>query len=201
MNSQYAMVLYSKSFSSDLMSAERNENLIQKLKDSGFLGDFFSKSYFDENNHKVQKRGYLIGEHFLKIVTFLGCSPHLAIELPEKIADWKNFCYLEIRQHQSPYFFKGLNRPKASCPHCQSRLALSLSDMEQWQVGTMDTRCPKCQNSSLVENLKWRHSAGFGLLFIVIHSVYPSEAVPTEKLLGLLNIDTPDVWDYFYYEQ
>ncbi len=65
----------------------------------------------------------------------------------------------------------------------------------------MNSRCPKCQKSSLVEKLKWCHSAGFGQLFIIIHSVYPSEAVPTEQLLNLLHLDTSDIWDYFYYEQ
>ncbi len=65
MDSQYAMVLYSKSLSLEPITNERSEDTIQRLKDSGFLGDYFSKQFFDEKKQEVKKTGYLIGENFL----------------------------------------------------------------------------------------------------------------------------------------
>ncbi|MCW8928980.1 MAG: zinc-ribbon domain-containing protein [Gammaproteobacteria bacterium] len=203
MKSHYAMILYPLKKSAQKFSAENEvikskESMIAQLTEEGFLGDYFSVIL---EGQEEKQTGYLVGDNFLKLVTFLGCSPHLSLTLPEDNSDWHHFCHVEIQEHSSPVFMKGLNTLKCSCPQCKSRLSIPLSKMQQWTPDSMEILCPKCQHLSLVEDLKWRHSAGFGSFFIVIHSVYPSEAVPTEKLMNLLSLDYSMDWDYFYYEQ
>ena len=200
MNSQYGMVFYPKNVCFQKIASENSNQILAGLNNEGFLGEFFSIHY---EGQKEAQTGYLIGDNFLKLITFLGCSPHLAVSPPETLSDWAHFCHIEIQQHQSPVFFKGLNNSRSSCPRCKSRVANILPDMEQWQPGAMRITCPKCHQSSLVEALNWRHSAGFGTFFIIIHSVYPSEAVPTEQLLEILRRESGsfELWDYFYYEQ
>lgn len=200
MKSQYAMVLYPQdslieSFF-EKKSGINKEQLIEKLTNDGFLGDFFCVNY----DGQEEQTGYFIGDNFLKLITFLGCSPHLAVALPKEISDWNHFCHIELQQFQSPKFFKGLNRPKCSCSQCKSRLTLKLSDLDSWTPGSMKMTCSKCQYVERVEELNWRHSAGFGAFFIVVHSVYPSEAIPTEQLMMLLKQNSLNQWDYFYYE-
>jgi hypothetical protein len=77
-----------------------------------------------------------------------------------------------------------------------------LPEMQQWIPDSMHIVCPKCHQTSLVENLNWRHSAGFGTFFIIIHSIYPNEAVPTDQLLNIFKHESGsfEPWDYFYYE-
>ncbi len=223
MKSQYAMILYPQTvYSQDScsrdycshapcsrdycsqapcsreVSPEDKKQIIAGLKEEGFLGEFFSVGY----DGQEEQTGYLIGDNFLKLITFLGCSLHLAVTIPENSSDWKHFCHIEIQQYPQPRFFKGLNIPKCSCPQCKSRIVKSLPEMDQWQPGSLQIVCPKCQQTSLVEELNWCHSAAFSSLIIIIHSVYPSEAIPTEKIMKILNATYLDEkWDYFYYEQ
>ena len=200
MNSQYGMVFYPQNACFQNIGSETRNQMLAGLSNEGFLGEFFSIRY---EGQKEAQTGYLIGDKFLKLITFLGCSPHLAVSPPEKIADWGNFCHIEIQQYQSPVFFKGLNNSRNSCPQCKSRVAKMLPKMEQWEPDSMHIVCPKCHQTSLAEDLNWRHSAGFGTFFIIIHSVYPHEAVPTEQLLNIFRhaSDSFEQWDYFYYER
>lgn len=189
MNSLYGLVFYPRALD---YQTKDTEQLISRLQTDGFIGNFFESQ---------GQTGYLIGEDFLKLVTFLGCAPHIEVTPPEHKKDWGNFCYIEIKLFQHPRYFKGLNKPKCSCPHCKSRIVQALPDMEQWTVGAQQLVCPKCQQSTLTEQLNWRHGAGFGQFFIVVNSVYPNEAVPTDKLMGLLKSANNETWDYFYFEQ
>lgn len=197
MNSQYGMVFYLQNAGFQNIGSENSNQVLAGLSNEGFLGEFFSIRY---EGQKEAQTGYLIGDKFLKLITFLGCSPHLAVSPPEKIADWGNFCHIEIQQYQSPIFFKGLNNSRSSCPQCKSRVAKTLPEMQQWVPDSMHIVCPKCHQTSLAEDLNWRHSAGFGTFFIIIHSIYPNEAVPTEQLLSLFKLESSENWDYFYYE-
>lgn len=192
MNSQYGLVFCPRSGKS-----EGNEQLLDKLFNTGFLGEPFSLQYEGQSK---QQTGYLTGENFLKLITFLGCSPQLAVVPPNEYSQWHHFCHIEIQQHQSPRYYKGLKHSKCSCPQCQSRVSKVLPDLAQWSPGSLQLVCPKCQQKTLVEDLSWRHSAGFGSLFIIIHSIYPSEAVPSDRLMELLNSGPFQDWDYFYYE-
>ncbi len=195
MNSQYDMVFYPQDL--EYVPGALNE-LLSNLKTAGFIGDSFA---VPSSNKKSEPKGYLIGEDFLKLITFLGCSPHIEVTPSESMTDGGNFCYIEILQFQKPKYFKGLNHPKCSCPQCKSRVTKVLPELEQWIPDSQWVSCPKCRQNTLTENLNWRHSAGFGQFFIVVHSIYPNEAVPTDKLMNLLRSVSHKDWDYFYYEQ
>ncbi|WP_214660552.1 hypothetical protein [sulfur-oxidizing endosymbiont of Gigantopelta aegis] len=199
------MVFYPQPIGLNNLSQAAVEQILTALSDAGFLGDFFTKEYANETN-EVQS-GYLIGSDFLQLITFLGCAPHIEIVIPEEASAWKQFCHIEIQQYQQSIYYKGLNNPKCSCPHCTARVAKNLPDSfkhdSQWQANKLYIECPKCHEKSLVENLNWRHSGGFGAFFIVVNSIYPNEAVPTEKLLQILQQASKGVfasWDYFYSE-
>lgn len=189
------MVFYSK----NLEYVPENVNaLLTSLQMDGFIGEPFSSVFKQQTE---TQSGYLIGREFLKLITFLGCSPHIAVTPPEQLTDWGNFCYIEIQHFQAPKYFKGLNQPKFSCPLCKSRVTGALPELQQWLPGSQAVICPKCQQTTLAENLNWRHGGGFGRFFIVVNSIYPNEAVPTDKLMSLLNSVSGEDWDYFYFEQ
>lgn len=189
MSSRYGLVFYPRAL--DYQPKSINQ-FLARLQSGGFIGSFFQSN---------GRSGYLIGDDFLKQVTFLGCAPHIEVSPPEQMAAWGNFCYIEIRQFQSPHYFQGLNHLKCSCPYCQSRVVKALPDMAQWAANSQPVICPKCQQASLIENLNWRHGAGFGQFFIVVNSIYPNEAVPTDNLMAILYSACDVSWDYFYFEQ
>jgi hypothetical protein len=173
-------------------SAQSCDGLVTELSSAGFTGERFTAH---------GKEGYLIGDKFLQLITFLGCAPHIEISPPENPEQWHQFCHIEFQRHSSAHFFKGLNNPKCACPECKARVTALLPDMLDWQPGTKSLTCPKCQTSSLTEQLNWRHGGGFGQFFIVVHSVYPNEAVPTDQLMSLLKTSSGFAWDYFYFER
>jgi len=201
--SQYDMIFYPQELDLSPASLKADEppeldHLIRQLQTEGFIGNYFSTRYAP---HKETLSGYFIGDNFLKLITFLGCSPHIEVVIPEQIEQWRSFCYIEIQYQHSPVFFKGLNKPKCSCPVCRARITQALPDMQQWTPAASQVVCPKCQTTSWLEDLNWRHSAGFGQLFLIVHSVYPNEAVPTDKLMNLLDSEVFKNWEYFYSEE
>lgn len=193
MKSNYGMVFYPENHK---FVPENRDALLVSLQSEGFIGDFFLVN----ENQQDEQSGYLIGEEFLKLITFLGCSPQIQVTPPKTISEWGNFCYIEIQQFGKPRYFKGLNQPKCSCPQCKSRVTRALPSMAEWLPGIQQVICPKCGQVTLTENLNWRHGAGFGQLFIVVHSIYPNEAVPTDKLMRLLLSASNQTMNYFYFE-
>ena len=188
------MTRYGLAFCPTLLtySPPLEQEFIAELQKEGFIGETF-------NAH--QQNGYLIGDHFLKLITFLGCSPHIEVSPPAQLSDWHKFCYVEIQSFDTPQYFKGVNTPKCSCPHCRARVSQVLSELESWAPGQQALVCPKCQENSPVENLNWRHGAGFGRFFLIVNSIYPNEAVPADRLMNLLADSTRQPWDYFYFER
>ena len=189
MMNQYGLVFCPKSVG---FCPDNPELLVRQLQEDGLIG-----KNFQANQHE----GYLIGQDFLKLITFLGCSPNIEVEPPEQLSDWGNFCHIDIQIFDEPQFFKGLNKPKCSCPHCRSRVTQALPDMTSWTPEAELLTCPKCGEQTLTEHLNWRNGAGFGRFFIVVNSVYPNEAVPTDKLMSILKSASNEIWNYFYFEK
>ncbi len=199
LSSRYGLIFHAEN---PLFTPVDRDRFIEQLQTAGFIGEFFQSA---------QHQGFLIGDEFLKLITFLGCSPKIALQPPQNRHDWINFCYIELKQLARPIFVSGLKRLKCCCCRCKSRIeplkfaseecAQTNSFTDQWSSGTQSIQCPECHHNALLEELNWKHSAGFGQFFIIIHSVYPHEAVPADKLLDLLQILTRQTWQYFYFEQ
>lgn len=188
MGIQYGMAFYPKSLN---FKPKDSDEFVSKLQADGFIGVPFRSN---------QQQGFLIGDDFFKLITFLGCSPNIETTPPEQLSDWGNFCYIEIQTFTSPQYFKGLNLPKCSCPNCTSRVAKLLPELSQWCPESQSITCPKCQQNNLIENLNWRHGAGFGQFIIKVNSIFPNEAVPTDRLVHMLDSISDVHWDYFYFE-
>ena len=196
MSSQYAMVFYPEDAALAVRSVQYKTQLLSGLTEAGFLGTALSSAALHQ---PIDYEAYLPGEHFFQFITFMGCSPQLVVTPPENDSEWSQFCHIEIKQYQNPQFLKGLNKLKYTCPKCKSRPG-ELPDLRQWSAGELSVCCKKCRKLTLVENLNWRHSAAFANFKLIIHSVYPHEAIPAEKFLGHLKQYTDEQWNYFYSE-
>ena len=144
------------------------------------------------------QRRYLIGEHFLQLVTFLGCAP--AIELEPPVNGHAEFVHVGISDiYPAPQFIADSQDVLPRCPYCRKRYKDWQSAIQSWQIdATYQTQCPTCHERLSPMQLDWRQSAGFGHFFISIFNIYPREAIPTEALLRALNKATDQSWDYFY---
>lgn len=165
------------------------ERLIQKLIQSGFIGEEFNIGEY---------KACLAGESFLKMITFLGCSPQIELTPPTK-ENWHNFCHIQIQYFEQPVYYKGMSRIRCSCSKCGARIIEKLPYLSDWKPEKQTIECPKCQEILPVEKLNWRQGAGFGQFFITVHNIFPNEAIPSDPLMNELNSFVRD-WNYFYYE-
>jgi hypothetical protein len=147
---------------------------------------------------EASEQRYLIGERFLQLVTFLGCSPAIELE-PHAHSDAK-FCHIGISAlYPSPRFMADTQGVLPRCPHCRKRFEDWQSAIQLWRDNpAYQAQCPSCQTSLSPTELDWRQSAGFGRVFISIFNIYPREAIPTEAVLQTLGEATNQTWNYFY---
>jgi hypothetical protein len=156
------------------------------LTEAGFLGEPVSG----------QIDAFLIGERFLQLLTFAGCSVKVAH------ADDGNtpFCHIRLAgPFEQPRFQCGRNTRPPRCPSCRSPLGdwkKRLTNGKEADPAAIS--CPTCGEASSPWAYDWKQKAGFGRLFIRIEEVFPGEAVPTPELMSLLQNVVDCSWLYFY---
>jgi hypothetical protein len=138
--------------------------------------------------------GFAVGQAFLQLVTFAGCSPHLVFTPPAPGS--RDFCHLELLgPYRAARMYTGPHTAGPRCPHCNARLRAWQAMREAWQAGSA-WPCPACGQAATVERWRWRRQAAFGRLLIVVRQVFPSEGVPSDRLLTALAQATGTTWDY-----
>ncbi|MCK5810104.1 MAG: hypothetical protein KAH00_03400 [Cocleimonas sp.] len=139
---------------------------------------------------------YKVGEAFLSLICFMGCSPNIESEPQEN----SPFCYVEITQESvETYFIAGHNVKKINCHHCkepQSKLAKNLLEANQQSLLTQ--KCSVCGECIDPSKINWRKSAFTARSWVLIGNIYESEAVPDEKLLSTLKQVSGCEWEYAY---
>ncbi len=163
------------------------------LQRCGFIGEPFSPA-----GEKNEVQHYLIGEHFLQLVTFMGCAP--AIELSPPAGGSLDFCHVGISPlYAQPRFLFDAVLATPRCPHCRKVIRDWQSQAGHWQSGALSAfACADCGESLLAHQLNWRRAGGFARLHVSVFGIYPREAIPTDPLLKALAATTDGDWDYFY---
>lgn len=163
--------------------------LVAALQALGFISESFE---FKGAVH------YRPGEEFLHLLTFLGCSPVVALGEPGLTGE--EFCHIEFTPvTEKPLFIAGDNIKVPRCRHCNQRIDDWARMIEEWKsTGSGDWHCPLCDHTTPLHRLKWKQCAGFGRQFIKVWGIFEGEAVPGEELLSALRQVGGLEWDYFY---
>jgi hypothetical protein len=142
----------------------------------------------------VQKDGlFPVGNHFLQLVTFMGCSPHVRLE-PEHPGD-EDYVYIHLIESPSALLLASDNSRTPGCPRCRKPAFPDWSVFEQENPLLV---CQHCGTRLLPGELRWRTDAGLARLFIEINSIYPGEAQPVAGMMQQLREATGCEWRYFY---
>jgi len=142
---------------------------------------------------------YLVGDHFLQHVSFLGCSPYLKV-FPETDDD-TDFCSAVIPASPTAVNYRASRQVTAPrCPVCKKSIQSYQTVMQEWQRHKKNIviQCQKCGESSTLYDLDWRKNAGFFRFSIAISNIFPKEAIPGDALLDWLKALTQHEWKYFY---
>ncbi len=146
-----------------------------------------------------KSRRFLAGGCFLDYITFMGCSPHIALEPPTDGS--LNFCHIHLSEIYTHSRFRCASRNVfAHCPHCGKRLGQRETAIDKWRKdpASVMIHCEKCNVGVSLYQLGWRHTAGFARMFMDVYGIYPHEGIPADPLLGLLERPSGFAWDYFY---
>jgi DNA-directed RNA polymerase subunit RPC12/RpoP len=169
-----------------------SESLIAMLQSLGFID---APLEFEGNTH------YRPGEDFLQLMTFLGCSPVVALGEPGLTGE--DFCHVAFEGPVAEtQFFGGRNVKPPRCPACGHRYQQWSELISEWEAAkdTVQVSCPECGSVKPITALKWRQCAGFGRYFIKVWGIFEGEAVPSDRLLEALQRHTDTAWSYFYYQ-
>jgi DNA-directed RNA polymerase subunit RPC12/RpoP len=143
--------------------------------------------------------GYLLGERFMQLVTFMGCSPYIRLQPDESD---EPFCHLRLDgPYPRPILLSGKNTQPPRCMACRKRLSDWQASFQSWQGSTDNhmARCPHCGYQQDPVTYDFRQSAGCGRLFLIVENIFPQEAIPTPALLDTLkHVSKGNDWRYFY---
>ncbi|MCU7852303.1 MAG: hypothetical protein KZQ80_08825 [Candidatus Thiodiazotropha sp. (ex Monitilora ramsayi)] len=166
--------------------------IIEKLQSIGLIN----------GNIPGEASRYLLGDRFMQLVTFMGCSPSIQLE-PNGADD--AYCYLAIAgPYQSPHLLYGKNTTPPRCKSCRKRITDWRTVIKTWHDSMPNwlATCPHCGHRQNPISYDWRQSAGSGRLFLLIENIFPQEAIPAPALLNQLCKATGDQpWHYFYQQE
>jgi len=178
-------------------AAVPEDRLARDLQAIGLIGDRtpLGKTVF-----------YPVGEQFLQLVTFLGCSPAIELDPPDDPLELENasaagrFCHVFISSGEQLRFRGDGQTRTPRCPRCRSPEPDWKARLQSWQAGQHgpDWTCQDCGFRGRLSDLVFRKTAGFGRTFLEIRGIYPSEAVPGPTLLETLASLTGNPWTTIY---
>jgi hypothetical protein len=129
------------------------------------------------------------GPGYLDLITYLGCSPQVALGDNEAATFIRISGIFEV-----PQFLRGGNLKSPRCPQCRK----SLEKPSVMQSANAMLQCPHCGHAGQLHTFDWRRSAACARLFIEISNVFESEALPGETLAACLQQASGEAWDYCY---
>lgn len=160
------------------------------LKEIGLLGEPLDGS---------GAAGYLVGADFLRLISFMGCSPHIELTPP---ANGGSFCHLRLLgPHAEPQLLQGPDSRAPGCGNCGTRVPDWRNSLGSWcQTPLLPVfTCPTCGTTQRPLDLAWRQGAGWGSFFVCVEDIFPGEAVPVPSLLRTLERASGVAWRYFFH--
>lgn len=152
--------------------------LVKAMEELGLVGSRVEQSPSD----------YLPGDRFLDHITFLGCSPNIALS-PE---EGKQYCYIRFSEMRpAPLLYAGSNTRSPRCRQCEMV-------MHNWRDCSGSDFCDHCSIEARQNNLMWRRQGALSRWVIEILNIYPREAVPSVLLLTALENASGVEWRYAY---
>ncbi|MET0066696.1 MAG: hypothetical protein ABW076_10180 [Candidatus Thiodiazotropha sp.] len=163
--------------------------LIEKLHSIGLI----------EQPLANQPKRFLLGDEFMRWVSFMGCSPFIRLSPGD---EGEAFCHLAVDgPSPRPRLITGRNTTPPRCEACRKRITDWQQAFEAWreQAAGWMAACPHCGHEQDPASYDFRQTAGCGRLFLSIENIFPQEAIPDPGLLTHLQTASDgQPWHYFY---
>ena len=133
---------------------------------------------------EITGKKFKVGDNFLSLLTFMGCSPNIELE-PQKD---KPFCYIELNSSEKAQLVFGSNLKKGQCTHCKAKVSKISKELQ----------CLTCAKPLELSKINWRKTAFVAQTWITIGNIYELEAIPNDALLNTLKSKTRVEWKPAY---
>jgi len=137
------------------------------------------------------------GENFMKLLTFVGCSPSVATDKhPNPYSNYS----VEIVALNSGLTIIASNRAKSPvCPACGKSSQDVLAADSVTRVGDQIAwTCPECGAGTPIEKINWRNKLAIATDYLQINGVFEGESIPADNFLQALYGETGTKWSYCY---
>ena len=176
-------------FPADADAAPPPEALLKQLRQIGLC----------DSPIKQRQHRYSAGPHFINLLTFVGCSPHIRLQ-PTDDND-QDYCHIELLGPLAQTgLLRGSNTRPPRCGACRQAIDDGSAPKAHSTPPAATITCPHCQYHNTPAQLNWRQQAGAARMFILVHNIFPGEAIPTEGLLSALDQVHPG-WHFCYVQQ
>ncbi|CAK0781368.1 Formate dehydrogenase accessory protein FdhE [Gammaproteobacteria bacterium] len=161
--------------------------LINGLAQIGLIGARLS----DETDDGT---AWSMGDRFLTLVTFLGCSPFVRIE-PSSPGS-RAFCHVRsLGPWRMPRAWISRLAGAPRCPACRTRYPSTISDLDSDPATSLN--CP-CGLIAPLWQWDFKDRGGFGRWSLSLEDIFPNEALPGDELMAFLMERTGSSWRFFY---
>lgn len=151
-------------------------------------------------------QAFQAGTRFLQRVTFLGCAPNIQLDPPADINELADvchsgkLCHIRLVCNHKSLRYRCNTGAVPRCPTCRTIDTQWDNYLENWSSYPEMTiwQCGECQTTSTIHALHFRKQAVFTQDCVEIWGIYPSEAIPGEKLMESLRGLTDCNWHTFY---
>jgi len=189
------------------MSTKLDNNLYLYSTNLNYFPDDFpefiyqcqSFNFIGELAANLGENHFHVGDRFLEMISFLGCSPFIKIH-PDNDYD-TNYCSIYIPDQLESIRFINTNDNKGPrCPDCRKLVKNASYLWVDWKPGNEKKvlQCEHCNISFMLQDMDWRKNAGIVSFAVKISNIFPKEAIPTDQLMKHLKILTNVEWKYFY---
>jgi len=165
------------------------DHLVEVLVSSGFVVD---PSKVGNDKASMQP-----GEHFMRHLIFVGCSPSIATgENPDT---YNNYSVEVITSNNYLTLFAGDRFKSPVCPVCANCTGEVLATDEITILNNQVTWvCPQCSATVPAGKFKWRNKLSAARDYIQVNGVFEGEVIPGDKFLQDLENETGAIWSYCY---
>lgn len=130
------------------------------------------------------------GNHLMAYINFLGCSPSL-------VSGYRDTTIV-LHEYSKLTAMGGDSIETVRYPECKHPVHEPVKLLQRFSSSDDRWICPTCEHEGQFDQINWRKTAGISKLFIEITSIFPKEAIPSEKLLTLLSAYSKSEWMWFY---
>ena len=157
------------------------DDLQTGLREAGFIGD----------NCHGSTTEFFTGERFMDLMTFLGCSPNIALS-PE---DGSPYCFIRLLQATAEAaLYSAKSTVPPHCPQCRQ-------SQRNWRDCEQADYCTQCNLSERAAGFRWRKQGALSHWVVQVLNIYPHEAVPSAGLLQKMQHVSAAEWGYAYLQR